>query len=172
MNDSKILLQINDSKEFRVIYPIAPFGVIGLIVITLILIYFQLDDFVNIKIVYFLAFLFGLIVTEIFYFYQNDKLLFYENKLEVLKGGKVKKVYMYDNIKRVNHSKNFMLGAGASARTFYLEVVSIDGVRDRILFSGFIYQKGNIKKSLKVLKECGVEIVDVDNSSLVRKNKN
>jgi len=163
VNTSNILLEINNSIEFRFIYPIAPFGVIGVIVIIIIIEFFQLIDFININIIYFLSFLLGLIISEIFYFYQNNKILFYEKKLEILKGGKVEKIYMYDNIEKIEHSKNFIFGGGASAWCLYLEVVSYDGIRDRILFSGFLFQKRNVEKSLNVLKECGVEIVNIDN---------
>ena len=151
-----LLLKVNNSKKYRFIFPFAPFGAIALILISILFNYVDID--IDDNILYALSFGIGLFFSEVFYYYKKDELFFYDTKIEVLRGGKVKNLFLYTEMIEIRESSDYTMGGGPGMQIIsYVEIDLGSQNVEKLFFEGFL-QKRNIRKCLNVMRRYGVKV--------------
>jgi hypothetical protein len=146
---SNPIFKINNSIQYRFILPIVPFGAISAILLAIIF------DYVDIKItkylIYALALLVGVIISEVIYNTKKDEIFFYKNMLEILKGGQIINSILYEEIKSIKHSDEYTLGTGPGGIGLsYIELELNNGKFEKLFFGGYL-QKKNLQTALNLL---------------------
>jgi len=153
MNESELvpLLKVDNAREYRYILPFVPFGVIASVLLRILFNYVEVQ--MNIQLIYLLSFTIGVFFSEILYYYYRDEYYYFNDKVKRLRGGRVKNIIMYNEIKETRSSKDFVLGGGTGApRLFYLELEMRNGEFEKLIFAG-VFKKKRMDKALVILKD-------------------